>query len=57
MRWVGPNTETVDVIQLTRDGHSTTVYRLRRHGRFVANCETLEQLAEYVDLAALREVE
>jgi hypothetical protein len=56
VRWVGPNGEVVDVIRLRgKDGVTHELYRLRRHGRFVANCRSLEQLAEHVDVAGLRE--
>jgi hypothetical protein len=56
MRWVGPNGEIVDVIRLRgKDGVTRELYRLRRHGRFVANCATPDELAEYVDPATLTE--
>jgi hypothetical protein len=57
VRWVGPNTEVIDVIQLRgKDGVSRPLYRLRRHGLWVANCATLEELALHVDLGQLEEV-
>jgi hypothetical protein len=56
VRWTGPNTEVVDVIQLRgKDGITRMLYRLRRHGRWIADCATIDQLAEHVDLATLRE--
>jgi hypothetical protein len=57
MRWVGPNTEVIDVIELRgKDGVIRTLYRLRRHGLWIANCATLDELAQHVDLSQLEEV-
>jgi hypothetical protein len=56
MRWTGPNTEVIDVIQLRgKDGVTRSLYRLRRHGHWIANCATLDELALYVDLGQLEE--
>ena len=56
MRWTGPNTEVIDVISLRgKDGVRRTLYRLRRHGLWIANCATLAELAEHVDLGQLQE--
>jgi hypothetical protein len=56
MRWVGPNTEIVDVIQLRgKDDVTRNLYRLRRIGLWVANCTTLDELAQHVDLGQLEE--
>ncbi|HVQ94370.1 MAG TPA: hypothetical protein VMU51_25250 [Mycobacteriales bacterium] len=57
MRWTGPNTEVIDVIQLRgKDNVTRTLYRLRRHGLWVANCASLDELAQHVDLGQLEEV-
>jgi hypothetical protein len=52
----GPNGEVVDVIRY-RDklGYDRRVYRLTRHGVFICECKTPEELARHVDLAALVE--
>lgn len=51
-RWVGPDGHTVE--PATRAGRQ--VLRLRRHGRLVADCVSVEELARLVDLADLCEV-
>ena len=58
MRMRGPNGEVVDVIRY-RDkmGYDRRVYRLTRHGLFIGEYKTTEELANMVDLATLIEDE
>ena len=58
VRMRGPNGEVVDVIRC-RDklGYDRRVYRLTRHGTFVGEYKTPEDLGKVVDLATLIEDE
>ncbi|MFC4530017.1 transposase [Sphaerisporangium dianthi] len=51
-RWVGP--DGYEITAATRGGHQ--VLRLRRHGEYVTDCSTVDELRRYLDLADLCEV-
>jgi hypothetical protein len=51
-RWVGP--DGYEIVPAVRAGRQ--VLRVRRHGRLVADCTSVAQVAGYVDLADLCEV-
>ncbi|GGK78937.1 hypothetical protein Sme01_22370 [Sphaerisporangium melleum] len=51
-RWVGP--DGYEITAATRGGHQ--VLRLRRYGELVADCSSVDELRDYVDLADLCEV-
>ncbi|WP_327049355.1 transposase [Microbispora sp. NBC_01189] len=51
-RWVGPGGYEI-VPAYHRDRQ---VLRVRRHGRLVADCRSVEEVARFVDLADLCEV-
>ncbi|GAA5079129.1 hypothetical protein HNP84_009834 [Thermocatellispora tengchongensis] len=51
-RWVGP--DGYEVLPAVRAGRE--VLRVRRYGRLVADCVSVEQVARLVDLADLCEV-
>ena len=54
----GPNGEVIDVVRYTdKLGNDRRVYRLHRHGVFVGEYKTPEELAKVVDLAELVEDE
>ena len=53
---VGPGGWHVEQITVTHDGVRRTVLRVKRHGRFLAEVRTVEELTGLgVDLAALTE--
>ncbi|MEV5412958.1 transposase [Thermopolyspora sp. NPDC052614] len=52
VRWVGP--DGYEVVPGVLDGRQ--VLRVRRHGRPVADCRSVEEVARLVDLAELCEV-
>ncbi|MEU7888057.1 transposase [Microbispora bryophytorum] len=51
-RWVGP--DGYEIVPAHR--HDRQVLRVRRNGRVVADCLSVEEVARYVDLADLCEV-
>jgi hypothetical protein len=51
-RWVGP--EGLEILPAVQAGHQ--VLRIYRHGRTVADCRTIDEVAGHVDLADLCEV-
>lgn len=51
-RWVGP--DGLEIVPA--DVHGQQVLRLSRHGRHVADCLSVEEVARHVDLADLCEV-
>jgi hypothetical protein len=51
-RWVG--IDGYEVVPAMRDGRQ--VLQVRRHGRPVADCHSVAEVARYVDLADLCEV-
>ncbi|GGP17230.1 transposase [Nonomuraea glycinis] len=51
-RWVG--SDGCEIVLATRAGRQ--VLRVRRHGRLVADCASVEEVARHVDLADLCEV-
>ncbi|WP_248964742.1 transposase [Sphaerisporangium perillae] len=51
-RWVGP--EGYEISAATRGDRQ--VLRLRRHGEFVTDCFSVDELRRFVDLADLCEV-
>jgi hypothetical protein len=53
---VGPGGWRIDQIVITRDGAPRTVLRVRRHGYFIAEVATVNDLTRLgVDLATLTE--
>jgi hypothetical protein len=58
VKLTGPGGVTVEHVTYTdKLGYSRKVLRLRRHGVFVGDYRTVEELSREVDLAALREEE
>jgi hypothetical protein len=58
VRLRGQNGEVVDVVRYTdKLGHDRRMYRLHRHGVFVGEYKTPEELAKVVDLTTLVEDE
>ncbi len=58
VKLTGPGGVSVEHVTYTdKLGYTRTVLRLRRHGVFVGDYRTVEQLGEQVDLATLREQE
>jgi hypothetical protein len=56
VKLTGPGGVTVEHVTYTdKLGHTRRVLRLRRHGVFVADHRTVEELGQAVDLAELRE--
>ncbi|GAA4213354.1 MULTISPECIES: transposase [Microbispora] len=51
-RWVGP--DGYEIVPAYR--RDRQVLRVRRHGRLVADCLSVEEVARFVDLADLCEV-
>jgi hypothetical protein len=51
-RWVG--SDGCEIVLVMQDGRQ--VLRVRRHGRLVADCSSVEEVAGHVDLADLCEV-
>ncbi|WP_214109601.1 transposase [Acrocarpospora catenulata] len=51
-RWVGP--DGLEIVPATLGGRQ--VLRVRRHGRLIADCFSVEAVARHVDLADLCEV-
>jgi hypothetical protein len=53
---VGPGGWRIEPVSITRDGVTRTVLLVKRHGYFIAEVRTVEDLAGFgVDLATLAE--
>ena len=45
--WTAPGGWRVEPISVVRDGHTRRVYRVSRHGVFLFECATVDELAAH----------